>query len=164
MYVDVLVTRTLDEDVTMDQYHMKKGGVIVAPSFLGHHNTNTWVQDNMPPEQTWYGERFLKQDEKTGKTVFSTAGTNGRFFPWGGGQYICPGRVFAKQEVFGAVAAFLLAYEVHFIEYLRFDKSGHAIRKGTHADGFPVVKKQFCGSGVVVSEGDMLIKLKRRVW
>lgn len=162
MYVDVLVTRTLDEDLTLNQYHMRKGGIIIAPSFLGHHDTDTWEEHNMPSEQVWCGKRFLKQDDETGKVTFTTAGTNGRFFPFGGGAYVCPGRVFAKQEVFGAIAAFLLAYEVRFVEYLRFDKAGKRIRKGVHPDGFPVVKKQFCGSGVVISEGDMLVKLRRR--
>ena len=164
MYVDVLVTRTLNEDLTLNQYHMKKGGIIIAPSYLGHHDTDAWEKDDMPSEKVWYGERFLQQDEKTGKVTFTTAGTNGRFFPFGGGPYICPGRVFAKQEVFGAIGAFLLAYDIEFVQYLRFDKSGNPIRKGINPSGFPVVKKQFCGSGVVISEGDMLVKLKRRKW
>ena len=164
MYTDVLVTRTLDEDLTLNQYHMKKGGIIIAPSFLGHHDTEMWAQGNMPPDHIWFGERFIKQDEKTGKAVFSTARTNGKFFPFGGGPYVCPGRVFAKQEVFGAIAAFLLEYEVQFVEYLRLGKHGNRISKGVHPNGFPVVKKQFCGSGIVISEGDMLVKLKRRKW
>ncbi len=164
MYVDVLVTRILEEDLTLNQYHMKEGGIIIAPSYLGHHDIDAWTQDNMPSERVWYGERFLREDEKSGKVTFTTAGTNGRFFPFGGGSYVCPGRVFAKQEIFGAIAAFLLAYEVHFVEYLRHDNAGKLIRKGRHPGGFPVLKKQFCGSGVVISEGDMLVKLRRRNW
>ena len=164
MYTDVLVTRTLDEDLRLNQFHMRKGGIIVAPSYLGHHDAATWTHNGLPSEQLWYGERFLREDEKTGKVTFSTAGTNGRFFPFGGGAYVCPGRVFAKQEVFGAIAAFLLAYEVKFLEYLRFDKAGKPIHKGVKPDGFPVVKKQFSGSGVVISEGDMLVRLRRREW
>lgn len=96
--------------------------------------------------------------------TFSTAGSNGRFFPFGGGTYVCPGRVFAKQEVLGAIAAFLLAYKVDFVEYLSFDKAGKPIHKGVEPGGFPVVKKQFSGSGVVISEGDMLVRLRRREW
>lgn len=164
MYVDVLITRTLDEDLILNDYHMKKGGIIIAPSFLGHHDVDRWAEDNHPPEHIWYGERFLKHDEKTGQVAFSTAGMNGKFFPFGGGPQICPGRVFAKQEVFGAIAAFLLAYEVQFVEYLGVDKTGKLVGKGVNEKGFPVVKKQFCGSGVVISEGDINVKLRRRKW
>jgi cytochrome P450 len=162
LYVDVLVTRTLDEDLILDQYRMSKGDIVIAPSYLGHRDAQTWNEDGAPPEDVWYGERFLKHDEKTEKAVFTTAGTNGKFFPFGGGTNICPGRVFAKQEVFGAVAAFLLAFDIQFVEYLGFDKGRKVIRRGTDPDGFPVVKKQFAGSGVVVSEGDLLVRLKRR--
>jgi cytochrome P450 len=162
IYVDVLLTRTLDEDLTLNEYHMAKGGIVIAPTFLGHRHPSAWSNDSQPPENIWYGERFIKVDDKTGEPNFSTAGTNGRFFPFGGGVHVCPGRVFAKQEVFGAIAAFLLEFEVRFVEYLRFDKMGHPIPRGPSEDEFPVVKKQFCGSGVVISEGDMLVKLKRR--
>lgn len=162
MYVDVLVTRTLDEDFTLDDYHMKKGGIIIAPSYLAHHDVGpAWEQNNMPSETKWFGERFLVQDEKTGKVTFTTTGTNGRFFPFGGGAYICPGRVFAKQEVFGALAAFLLAFDTEFIEYLK-PGPDRLIPQGKHEDGFPVVMKQFCGAGVVVQAGDTLLRLRRR--
>lgn len=107
-------------------------------------------------------ERFLKHDEKTGEITFSTVGTNGRFFPFGGGTYVCPGRVFAKQEVFGAVAAFLATYDVQFKEYVEFDRAGHIIAKGTDSKLFPPVKQQYSGAGVVIPGGDVLVKLKRR--
>jgi cytochrome P450 len=162
VYVDMLLTRTLDEDLTLDEYHMPEGGIIIAPSFLGHRHPTAWSNDNQPHESVWYGERFIKIDDKSGEATFSTAGTSGRFFPFGGGVYACPGRVFAKQEVFGAIATFLLEFEVQFVEYLRFDKKGNPIRRGLEELEFPVVKKQFCGSGVVLSEGDMLVQLKRR--
>ena len=160
-YVDVLVTRTLTEDLILEQYHMRKGDIIIAPSYIGHHDAY-WNESGVPLEDVWYGERFLKQDEKTGEVSFSTAGTNGKFFPFGGGTYVCPGRTFAKQEVFGGVAAFLAAYDVTFDQYAAVGKAGDIVKKGRDSSLFPTVKEQFSGAGVVIPEGDLVVRLKRR--
>ena len=164
MYVDTLVTRTLTADLTLNQYHMSKGDIIIAPSWLGHHHKEAWTDENMPPESVWYGERFLRSGEKTGERVFTTAGLTGRFFPFGGGPWVCPGRVFAKQEILGAVAAFLLTFEVEFVEYVRFNRAGPPVRKGTQPAAFPGIQKQFSGNTAMIAEGDMMVKLKRRKW
>ena len=158
-YVDVLVTRTLTEDLILDEYLMRKGDIIIAPSYIGHHDS-FWNKGDVLEDQ-WFGERFLNHNEKTGEVTFSTAGTNGRFFPFGGGTYVCPGRVFAKQEVFGAVAAFLAAYDVKFEQYVGVGKAGEVTKKGTDPKLFPPVKQQYSGAGVVIPEGDILVKLAR---
>ena len=53
-------------------------------------------------------------DDKNAKVV--TAGTQGHFYPYGGGSKICPGRFFAKQEMMSAVAVFLREFEVEFVD------------------------------------------------
>ena len=160
VYVDVLVTRTLTEDLVLDQYRMRKGDLIIAPSYVGGHD-RWWSQGNVPPEDVWFGERFLKHDEKTGEVTFSTNGINGHYFPFGGGTYICPGRVFAKQEVFGAVATFLSVYEAQAGECVGVTRRGKITKNKTNSD-FPGVQEGFSGAGVVVPGGDIMVKLKKR--
>ncbi|RMZ90601.1 hypothetical protein DV736_g2165, partial [Chaetothyriales sp. CBS 134916] len=181
-YVDVLITRTLTEDFTLGQYLMRKEDIIIAPSYVSHHDPVFWSQapvcssSSSRPENVWYGERFLKHDAATGKVSFSTAGTAGRFFPFGGGTYLCPGRMFAKQEVFGAIASFLSLFDVEFVEYASASasastgKAGDANdnmvatmrRKGTDERMFPTVKQQFTGAGTVCPDGDVLVRIRRR--
>jgi cytochrome P450 len=160
LYSDTLVTRTLDENLTLDQYHMEKGSMIISSTWLAHLEASSW--ENQPPATTWYGERFLTFDEKTGKPTFSTTGLNGKFFPFGGGFYICPGRVFARQEILGAIATFLLTFETDFVEYLKPGDDG-LVSAGRDEGGFPKVGKQYPGAGVVVQEGDTLVRLRRRL-
>ena len=109
LYVDVPVTRELEEDLTLPlddgkrQVLLKKNAVVMAPSWLGHRDEALWVD---PPCHQFCAERFLKTDPETGKSVFSTGGTNGKFFPFGGGKTMCPGRVFweagdSRERCFG---------------------------------------------------------------
>ncbi|RMZ77560.1 hypothetical protein DV737_g4292, partial [Chaetothyriales sp. CBS 132003] len=180
-YVDVQITRTLTEDFTLaDQYLMRKGDIIIAPSFVSHHDPGFWSSPQAPsssplPENVWHGERFLKHDAATGQVSFSTVGTTGRFFPFGGGEYLCPGRMFAKQEVFGAIAAFLSLFDVEFVEYADAPPSASTAkagktddmvatmkRKGTEESRFPAVKQQFTGAGTLCPDGDVLVRISRR--
>ena len=82
-------------------------------------------------------------------------GTAGRLFPFGGGKTICPGRVFAKQEILGAVATVLLNYDIEPINFI--DGQGNEKR-----ERFPVFERRFAGSGVLPVDGDLKVKIKRR--
>ncbi len=46
------------------------------------------------------------------KPVFTTDPVTGSFFPYGGGQKICPGRFYAKQEAMGAMGLFLSMFDI----------------------------------------------------
>ena len=157
LYVDVLVTRDLKEDLTLPlddgkrQVLLKKNTVVMAPSWLGHRDETLWTD---PPCDRFYAERFLKTDPETGKLLFTTSGTNGRFFPFGGGKTICPGRVFAKQEVLAAVASVLLSFEIEPLGFV--DEQGRSSRK------FPGLRKSYLASGVMVMGGDMRVNIKPR--
>jgi hypothetical protein len=173
-YVDVLVTRELKADMVIENHFLPAGDVVMAPIFLAHHDGQEWnAQPSpygakggvMPPENVWFGKRFLKIDEKTGKAALSTREAAGKFIPWGGGAQICPGRVFAKQEVFAAVATFLGRFEVRFEEFLESTGKDGKMGKGLGREeesGFPVVKKQYSGNGVVAIEGDLRIGVRLR--
>ena len=161
LYTDVLVSRVLHSDLDIGNCSLKSGELVIAPSWLAHRDATAWSEADGKPCNMWYGERFLKGDEKSGKPVFSTANTAGTFFPFGGGAQICPGRVFAKREVFAAVAAFLLEFDVDFIRFLP-GANGSSAREGGHSTGFPKIARQFIGNTVMAIDGDLLIKLRTK--
>ena len=157
LYMDVLVTRELKEDLTLPlddgkrRAFLKRNSVVMAPSWLGHRDETLWVD---PPCDQLYAERFLKTDPKNGQQLFTTSGTNGKFFPFGGGKTICPGRVFAKQEVLVTIATTLLSFEIEPLSFV--DERGKSTKK------FPGLAKAYSGSTVMAMEGDMRVKIKSR--
>lgn len=50
------------------------------------------------------------------KPYFSVDGLSASWVPYGGGQSLCPGRHFAKQEIITTTAILLAAYEIELIE------------------------------------------------
>ena len=157
LYVDLLVTRELKEDLTLPlddgkrQVLLEKDSVVMAPSWLGQRDETSWEN---PPAHQFFAERFLQTDSVTGKPVFSTSGTNGKFFPFGGGKTICPGRVFAKQEVLASVALVLLAFD--------FEPVGFVDEQGRSRKDFPGLRQTYSGSGVLAMDGDMRVRIKKR--
>lgn len=162
LYVDVLVTREVKNDTVLPleegknprQTLLKGGNIVIAPSFVGHRNEKTWSPPGMPPHDVFYADRFLKTDSETGKMIASTAGSVGKLFPWGGGRTICPGRVFAKQEVLGSLAYMLSNFDFEVLSYLN--------EKGKPTDRFPGLREGFSGAGVMVMNGDFKVRIKRR--
>nr|POE73016.1 cholesterol 7-alpha-monooxygenase [Quercus suber] len=160
LYTDVLVSRNLPEDLTVPldedgkrELVMKKGSNVFAPSWVGHHDAAAWSHAGVPHDK-FHAERFLVEDPATGKQIFSLNGTNGKFFPFGGGRTICPGRVFAKQEALGALALILLRFE--------FEVKGFVDKDQKSVDAFPGFAKAFAGSGALAPGGDLKVKIKRR--
>ena len=157
LYVDVLVTRELKADLTLPlddgkrRAFLQKNSVVMAPSWLGHRDETLWVD---PPCNQFYAERFLKSDPKNGQQLFTTSGTNGKFFPFGGGKTICPGRVFAKQEVLASVATTLLSFDIEPLSFL--NEHGKITKK------FPGLAEAYSGSTVMAMDGDMRVKMKSR--
>ena len=93
LYVDVLLTRDVSEDLTLPlddgrrALFLQKGGALFVPSYLAHRDTTVWGGTlGGPPAHVFYPERFLKHDPETGKASFTTNGTVGRLFPFGGGK------------------------------------------------------------------------------
>ncbi|KAK5134475.1 hypothetical protein LTR08_006392 [Meristemomyces frigidus] len=159
LYTDVLVARNLPEDLTLPlsedgtrQVVLPKGGNVFAPCWLAQHDDKTW--SGRAPYNAWYAERFVSQDPETGKEYFSMSGTVGKFFPFGGGKSICPGRVFAKQEGLGAVAMMLLRFD--------FEVTGFVDERKKPTASFPGYAKACGGSGALVPGGDMKVKVRRR--
>ncbi|KXS99154.1 hypothetical protein AC578_9802 [Pseudocercospora eumusae] len=159
LYSDLLVSRDLPEELILpiDEdgkllAQLRKGDRVFAPSYLSQHSPSWAVGES--DEYSFNAERFLTTDTKTGKQTFSMSGTAGRFFPFGGGKTLCPGRIFAKQEAIGAVAMVLLRFDLQFQGYVDEDM------KPTSA--FPGFKKAFPGTGALAPGGDMLVKLRKK--
>ncbi|GAB7324407.1 hypothetical protein MBLNU13_g08344t2 [Cladosporium sp. NU13] len=157
VYIDLLIVRQVDADTTIGPHIVHKNEVIMAPSWLSHRNP-----ENFAKPDAFDPARFLVDDSETGKMKFSTAGLTGKFFPFGGGHYMCPGRTFAKQEVLGAIAVLLLSFDIEFVEFVKQSGQGYT-GAGHEADGFPKLKNGFAGNVVVGLEGDMKIKMKKNL-
>lgn len=158
LYTDLLVTRSMNADITLpldasNTHHitLKQGTLAIAPSWLGHRDPTVW---NSPPHDVFYAERFLTTNPETGEDIFTTSGTAGRFFPFGGGKGMCPGRVFAKQEVLAATAMVLLEFDVEFDSFVD--------EKGEDTENFPGLREGFGGSGIVVPSGDAKVRMRRK--
>ncbi|TKA73608.1 hypothetical protein B0A55_05718 [Friedmanniomyces simplex] len=148
LYVDLLVVRQVDSSVALGSHYVRQGEQVMAPTWMTHRNPAFFEK----PE-VFDPERFLAKDAETGKLGYSVTGLGGKYFPFGGGHYMCPGRTFAKQEVLGTVAVLLLNFDVTFVGF-----TGR--RGGKH--GFPGIKKNYAGNQVVGIEGDMRVRIRKR--
>ncbi|KIW28456.1 hypothetical protein, variant 2 [Cladophialophora immunda] len=158
-YLDLLVTRQLTTDTVLDGYLLKKGELIMAPTSFSHHDPRFWDDDHHRHHRPqgsdgWDAERFLRRDPDTGRETSTTSWAAGKFFPFGGGAHACPGRVFARQEILGAVATLLTRFEVRFVEYVSTD--------GANPAGFPRVRRQYAGNGALNMDGDIRVEIRRR--
>ena len=158
LYVDVFVTRDVPadgltlplDDTGCRQARLAPGDALFAPSWLAHRDPAAWPGT---PADGFWGDRFVTTDAH-GKATFSTGGTAGKFVPFGGGRAMCPGRVFAKQEVLGAVALVLLTFDFEFLGFVDLE--------GKPTAGFPGLKSVMSGGGVIPPGGDMRVRITRR--
>jgi len=65
---------------------------------------------------------------------------------------MCPGRVWAKQEVLSAVATVLLKFD--------FEITGFVDEAGKSVKTFPGLKRGFLGSSVMVPGGDLVAVIR----
>jgi len=128
---------------------------MMAPSYINHYDKALWESElDEAPTDAFCPDRFLKTDPDTGVTTFTTTGKAGKFFPFGGGRTICPGRVFAKQEVLAAVAIVLLDFDIEALGYL--DQNGNAV------ENFPGLRDAYQGTAITVMDGDIKVRMKKK--
>ncbi|RYP42014.1 hypothetical protein DL768_010407 [Monosporascus sp. mg162] len=144
VYVDVLVARELHQDVELplDDKHgartlkFANNSVLLAPSIASHYDSTYFAE---PPANVFYAERFLEPvhpEKPDGEYIFSSGSSSSRMWPWGGGKSMCPGRVFAKQEILAAVALVLWTFDIDAA-----DKEKYRI---------PPFSRAYPGSGTIV--------------
>jgi hypothetical protein len=141
---DVLVTRDIHSDLDEGkrQIQFRKGWLHPGLDMV----MKEWYNSS---HDVFYAERFLKRDSDTGEDVFTMTWVSGRFFQFGGGKTVCPGRVFA------AVAMVLLNYDIQPLDFLD--------GQGKQMDEFPELAKSLARNGILAMEGDMRVKMKRRL-
>lgn len=169
IYTDTLIARTVDHDMSLpltfekseNPHHLslKKNSLLMIPTYPAHTDPATWQSADFPhhpPATVFYPYRFLTADpsDPSQKPTFTTAHAVGKLFPFGGGKTMCPGRVFAKQEIMGSVAIWLDTFEFKVLGYLDEQKKP--------SDKFPFLRDSLPGSALMVPGGDMRLSVQRR--
>ncbi|KAF2454365.1 cytochrome P450 [Lineolata rhizophorae] len=139
---------------------LRKGTTVVAPTWVAHHSEETWAapsdKADAPPASSFCPTRFLRAETDaasgTEKIVFSTAGTAGKLFPFGGGTTMCTGRLFAKQEVLAAVGIVLLNFDFDIVP----------CNEEASLPSLPRPKETLPGSVILAPEGDLRVRIRRR--
>ncbi|KAJ1324726.1 cholesterol 7alpha-monooxygenase [Microdochium nivale] len=176
-YVDVLVARKAEQDVRLpldlatsegkpQMLLVRKGETIITPNIVSQGDPAFFAN---PPPDVFDPERFLvpatnsaSQESGAGadnnknnnnkwqdEYAFSTASSAHKFWPYGGGKTICPGRVFAKQEILATVAMVLLGFDVEpVMEAEKWQIPGFASVYG--------------GSGTIPPGGDVRVRMRAR--
>jgi cytochrome P450 len=158
MYMDVLLPREVTEDTTLPmdsndrRMHFKEGAIMMLPTYISQYAKENW---DGPPTNQFCGDRFLKTDAETGSQVLSTAGTGNKLFPYGGGNTMCPGRLFAKQEMIAGAAIVLLAFDIEVL--------GFVDEKGKPKKDFIGMKQTSPGTGVVHPGGDLRVRMANKL-
>ncbi|KAK8098128.1 uncharacterized protein PG998_013614 [Apiospora kogelbergensis] len=174
LYVDVLITRGVHQDMrlpTEDSNNtllVKKGTIAIAPSYINHHDPTAYagapVGEYDPErflvsagsesahdsgEENFFKEKSSSKARSSKPYAFSAGSAGAKMIPFGGGRTMCPGRVFAKREVFCSLALVLL----------NFDISPLAGPKSYKVPGHVA---SYSGSGIIGHGGDVKVHIKSR--
>ncbi|KAK4184524.1 cytochrome P450 [Podospora australis] len=162
LHMGVLLTRTCTEDVTIAGYTFPKGSVFQAPTEVGHLDETVWGAPGHPASDFWayrHTKEVTVPNEKTGEIKkqlqFSMDKRSGSFFPYGGGGPTCPGRNFAKAELFLTVGVLVSRVEMEFVEWLNPD--------GSHSDRAPSTGANYANAVAAGPDRDVKVRW-RRVW
>ena len=133
--------------------HIPKDAVMLLSSYNAQTDPRGWssFSSNAHPIDRFWAERFLvshnnKSKDRT-KVDFSLKGRSTDWFPYGGGQRMCPGRHFAKQEMITAMAIVLTLFDVELA-----DEKGRI--PGNDMEGF--------GFGTLWPKGRTEVRMRRR--
>ncbi|CAG8970672.1 hypothetical protein HYALB_00003427 [Hymenoscyphus albidus] len=150
-------TRRLMQDLEVDGYILKKDNHIMASSWIPAHST-IWDVPGHPANSFW-PERFIempkmKPKDPEEKSADEIAMRPENFFPYGGGNVVCSGRFFAKQEIMTAVALLVMKFDFDF-------EGGWVTKDGKTSERGAKCNESLAGSGVLTRDRDMVVKMKR---
>ncbi|ROW11809.1 hypothetical protein VPNG_04993 [Cytospora leucostoma] len=143
------LVRRPEEDMQINKWTIPGQHWCIANSTPASMDAAFWCTgDNSthPVDQFWPG-RFLKKDPESNALVFSLAGTEGHWVPFGGGAHACPGRILTKRVNILTMALMVTLYDC---EILANDED-LAMDTGTYP------------FGSIPPRGKVPIKIRRRV-
>lgn len=90
VHMSTSIVRYLSDDVMLDGYRLRKGGIILMPIETIQQNEEIWGSEDHPASQFW-GARHVKYEDKpdasTGEMVrearFAFEGRTSTYFPFG---------------------------------------------------------------------------------
>ncbi|KAJ0108222.1 hypothetical protein J7T55_000187 [Diaporthe amygdali] len=121
------------EDMQINKWTIPRHHWCIASSTPASMDPDFWCTGNSsghPVDQFWPG-RFLQKDPESNALVFSLAGTEGNWVPFGGGAHACPGRILTKRANILALAVMVTLYDC---EVLASDEE-LALNSGTYPFG-----------------------------
>lgn len=169
LYVSTSMIRSSeDTSIKLGAWIVPKGALIMIPSFVIHHNQALWSTgaDGSRSVETFWSERFLTSTrsptpittrklepsdsvevDPSAAPSFSSENLSGYFMPYGGGQGMCLGRHFAKQEIIGTLAIMVTLFDIEILE----TPTGGV---KPDMDGF--------GMGALKPKGKVSVRIRRR--
>ncbi|KAL2173171.1 cytochrome P450 [Thermothelomyces heterothallicus CBS 202.75] len=152
------VVRNVRQSFTMAGYTIRGGSLLQVPTLVAHYDEDVWGAESHPASEFWAGRHIKYTDEPdaegrvTRKRVFAMAGRTGSYFPYGGGNLICPGRHFAKQEIMLTIALLISRFDIEFLGWTKLD--------GSPSDRPPRNDPRFSGGGAAPPDRDMKIRIR----
>ncbi|KAK3312027.1 cytochrome P450 [Apodospora peruviana] len=159
LHMSVALVRETVKPIILEGHYIPKGAFVQAMTGISHMEEAVWARDGHPASEFWAARHLSYKETKSqdGKIKlepeFTLAGRTGAFFPFGGGTGMCPGRHFAKQEVFLAVAAIITRFDVEFVEWTDMD--------GAKSDREPRSDERYAGSAAMPPDRDIKVRWKR---
>jgi cytochrome P450 len=159
------------------KWQFKQGVGMLSSSWVGGHDPDFWNTGHVQPDgieehpvESFWAERFLiyendpasgpvrptasaekptkRTSEDDHKARSTIDGTQGYWYPYGGGTKMCPGRFFAKQELMAGVAVALRAFDIELVD------PEAASKVGPNMDYFPF--------GTIPPRGKVAARIRRR--
>ncbi len=137
------LVRDAERDTEIDGFAIPRGSQVQAPVPLAHRNEAVWGVEGHPADEFWPRRNLTLttgegDEKKKKKWEFAAGGRSGYWFPYGGGNTICPGRHFAKQEIIAVLALFLTRFEADVIGWMMPDGVTKSERVAKNGDFFVV--------------------------
>ena len=180
LYQAVALMRMSDQDFELGGWRFRKNRMIFLYSRSVHLNASLWNTGpaNHHPIDEFWADRFLTypdQDESVasesvnhratfsekaeeakpcGSTtpVFSLKGLENCWVPFGGGPTMCPGRVFAKNEMLASFAILSTMFDVELLVTSGQEKKKKKIEPDM----------SFLSIGTLPPKGDVPFRIRRR--
>ncbi|KAB8301307.1 hypothetical protein EYC80_003188 [Monilinia laxa] len=140
-----------DDMIIMSIWHAGRDKSIWNEGSNGEHDVEDFwperfiVYPNDPHSGPRKPDSTKQTFEKLAEPKLTTDTVNGSWVPYGGGQKICPGRFYAKQEAIGGMAMFLSKFDIELI-----------------GNKPPEPNLSYFALGVLPPKGKYLARLRRR--